>query len=152
MEGIIALSIPIAICVVLPVMVVWLTTRSKNHLIDKKTEVLLKAIENGQEVDPELFAEPKANRKGSTKKLLLNRLQNGVLFSILGIFLILSVLFDCTIMTNEIQVFIAGASLAVGVACFVAYFVGRKMLAAEIQAEEENAKESVKSAGNANCR
>ena len=37
--------IPIGICVVLPVMIVWLVMRSRQHDMDKKTEVMLKAIE-----------------------------------------------------------------------------------------------------------
>lgn len=39
--------LPIFICVVLPVMIVWLVTRAKQNETNKKAEIMLKAIENG---------------------------------------------------------------------------------------------------------
>ena len=57
MEGIVALCMLTGICVVLPILVVWLNLRSKNLAIDKKAAVLMKAIENGMEVDPNLLLE-----------------------------------------------------------------------------------------------
>ena len=47
--------VPIGICVVLPVMLVWLVTRVRRNEIDKKTEVMLKAIESGATIDSDLF-------------------------------------------------------------------------------------------------
>ena len=49
--------VPIGICVVLPVMLVWLVTRVRRNEIDKKTEVMLKAIESGATIDSDLFKE-----------------------------------------------------------------------------------------------
>ena len=57
MEEILALSIPIFICVVLPVMVVWLVTRANTRRTEKKMDVLMKAIENGTEIDPDMLVD-----------------------------------------------------------------------------------------------
>lgn len=140
MEEIVALFIPIGIGVVLPIMIVWLNVKGKNHQIDKKTEIILKAIENGQEVDPELFSEPNDEKFGATKKMLVNRLQTGVIFSLLGLVFILCSFFDLTMIPNNFQVLLGGIILALGAGFLVAFFVGRKMLAAEMREEENRMK------------
>ena len=47
--------IPISIVVVLPVLVVMIVMRQRRFEVDKKTEVLLKAVENGTQLDPSFF-------------------------------------------------------------------------------------------------
>ena len=42
----------IGICVVLPLMVIWLINKRKNHEIDKKTEVLMALLEKNPDLDP----------------------------------------------------------------------------------------------------
>ena len=37
--------LPLGVCVVLPVMIVWLVTRARQNETNKKTEIMLKAIE-----------------------------------------------------------------------------------------------------------
>lgn len=68
-----SIIVPIGICVVLPVMLVWLVTRVRRNEIDKKAEVMIKAIESGVTIDSDLFKEAPKKRK-STKERLLNRL------------------------------------------------------------------------------
>ena len=41
------LLIPLGICVVLPVMIVWLVNRTRQNETNRKTEIMLKAIEAG---------------------------------------------------------------------------------------------------------
>ena len=81
MEGTIALLIPICICVVLPVMVVWLVTRARIKKNEQKMAVLVKAIENGVEIDPELLvSETESSR--NTKMKLIKKLTTGIVCSI----------------------------------------------------------------------
>ena len=40
----VAILVPLGICVVLPVMIVWLVTRARQNETNKKTEIMLKAI------------------------------------------------------------------------------------------------------------
>ena len=130
----------IGICVVLPVMLVWLVTRVRRNEIDKKTEVMLKAIESGATIDSDLFKEAPKKRK-STKESLLNRLICGCAASIIGA--ALTAIGIIPWMTLEDDTFaplliFGGISLAVGIALFIGFFVGRKMLAKEMEAEEKS--------------
>ena len=130
----------IGICVVLPVMLVWLITRVRRNEIDKKTEVMLKAIESGATIDSDLFKEAPKKRK-STKERLLNRLICGCAASIIGA--ALTAIGIIPWMTLEDDTFaplliFGGISLAVGIALFIGFFVGRKMLAKEMEAEEKS--------------
>ena len=132
--------VPIGVCVVLPVMLVWLVTRVRRNEIEKKTEVMLKAIESGATIDSDLFKEAPKKRK-STKERLLNRLICGCAASIIGA--ALTAIGIIPWMTLEDDTFaplliFGGISLAVGIALFIGFFVGRKMLEKEIEAEEKS--------------
>ena len=45
------------ICVVLPIVIVWLINRRKTNETNRRAEILLKAIEAGSTVDLNLFKE-----------------------------------------------------------------------------------------------
>ena len=62
--------IPIGICVVLPIVVVWLNTRKAQNETNKKTEIMLKAIEAGATIDTDLFKNQQAPAKTIKEKLL----------------------------------------------------------------------------------
>lgn len=132
--------VPIFICVVLPVMIVWLITRAKQNETNKRTEVMLKAIECGATVDDiDYFKMPKENKKG-IKERLLEKLNGACVTSLMGAaFIVLGILKDNGIVDLPMPfVTLAGAILlAVGIALFVTYFVGKKTLAKEIEAEEK---------------
>ena len=141
--------VPIGVCVVLPVMVVWLVFRSRNHIVDRKAEVLLKAIENGQDIDPEMFASDDRSKrslnrskrslnrsKRSLKMNLLGRLQTGIILVIMGAGLVACAM----VIPDKTSLFIiACILLAIGIGFFVSFFVGRKWMEAEIKAEENQA-------------
>ncbi len=144
MENIIALFIPIGICVVLPVLVVWLKLRSKNLAIDKKAAVLMKAIENGMEVDTNLLLEEtdSPKRKQFIKTGLLAKLQLGVIASVAGISVL--VVYLCKV-AGVWALYTSLALVAIGIGTLVAYFVGIRYLSPEISAEEKKAVETTDS-------
>lgn len=132
--------VPIGICVVLPVMLVWLITRVRRNEIDKKTEVMLKAIESGATIDSDFFKEAPKKRK-STKERLLNRLICGCAASIIGAALTAIGIIPWMTLEDDYYaplLIFGGISLAVGIALFIGFFVGRKMLAKEMEAEEKS--------------
>lgn len=131
--------VPIGVCVVLPVMVVWLVFRSRNHIVDRKAEVLLKAIENGQDIDPEMFASDDRSKrtKRSLKMNLLDKLQAGIILVIMGAVLVAGAM---VIPGKDSLFIIASILLAIGIGFCVAFFVGKKWMEAEIKAEENRAK------------
>ena len=142
MEEIIVLLIPICICVVLPVMVVWLVTRARIKKNEQKMAVLVKAIENGMEIDPELLvSETESSR--NTKMKLIKKLTTGIVCSIIGIVLLVCPSLDAFegVAGLEMLYIIGGVMVAIGVAYMVAFFVGRKYLAPEIEAEERKLNE-----------
>ena len=136
------LLIPIGVTVVLPIMVVWLTMRKEQNDTNRKTEVLLKAIEAGAPLDPDFF---KSQQKQKTlKEKLLGRLTGAAITSTLGIAGLVGGILLCNKTSWSMDVspmpilpVLGGILLAVGIALFVVYFVGKKMLAAEIEAEEK---------------
>lgn len=140
MEGIL---IPIAVCVVLPVMIVWLVTRSRQNETNKKTEVMLKAIEAGAPIDANLFQDSVRKRK-TVKERLLNRLMMACIASLTGIFVITVGLVKWFVYGNVdghqilSGILAGGIILAVGLALFIVFFVGRKMLAKEMEAEAKS--------------
>ena len=137
--------LPILVCVVLPIAIVWFITRTRQHEIDKKTEILLKAIESGVEIDPALFKSRQPRTRG-IKEELMDKFTGACVTSFMGIaFLVISFLgLNNPELAKGGLWFIrtapmAGAILlAIGCALFLSYLVSKRTLAKEIEAEEKN--------------
>ena len=122
-------------------MVVWLRTRAQQNEINRKTEIMLKAIESGVSIDPELFKVQSQPKKAKTmKEKLLGRLTGACINTLLGVAALIGGVFSWNrIDGQEGSVFLLGVGgilLAIGIALFIVYFVGKRMLASEIAAEE----------------
>ena len=100
---------------------------------------MLKAIENGQEIDPNLFNNVRKNPK-SVKQELLEKFNGACITSLMGVaFLVMSLVPGINIGDFQSLMVPAGfVMIAVGIGLFISYFTGKKMLAAEIDAEEKN--------------
>ena len=137
-----SILVPICICVVLPVMIVWLVMRNRQNETNKKTEIMLKAIESGAKIDTNLFKTQLTQAK-TIKEKLLARLTAACIVSAIGLSVCITTLilsYIGGVPTRVIQGFIVigGIILAIGIALFVVYFVGKRMLAKEIEAEEKS--------------
>lgn len=131
--------IPISICCILPVMIVWLTMRTAQNETDRKAEVMIKAIEAGIALDANFF-KAQQKRQKSLKERLLGRFTGACVSALIGIaMLITGILFSSNML--QFYVLCGGILLSVGIALFIAYFAGRKMLAKEIEAEEKAAQQ-----------
>ena len=141
MNGVIELFntlLPIFVMVVLPVMVVWLVTRARLKKNEQKMAVLVKAIENGVDIDPALLvSETEGGR--NTKMKLVRKLTTGVICAIIGLAVLICTQLDAFegVAGIEMLYIIGGVLIAVGAAYILAFFVGRKYLAQEIEAEEK---------------
>ena len=130
--------IPIAIVVVLPVLVVWLVMRARQHEVDKKTEILMKTIENGAELNPDFFN--MAKRPKSVKDKLMGYLTTAMVTGVIGLITLLAqVIYYSTANLWEdksgftlVFLCISGIILAIGIAFLVVYFVGKKTWAREL--------------------
>ena len=141
MNGVIKLFetiLPIFVVVVLPVMVVWLVTRARLKKNEQKMAVLVKAIENGVDIDPALLVSETEGAR-NTKMKLVRKLTTGVICAIIGLAVLICTQLDAFegVAGIEMLYIIGGVLIAVGAAYILAFFVGRKYLAPEIEAEEK---------------
>ena len=133
--------VPICICVVLPSIIIWLTGRVKQNETNRRAEIMLKALDNGAKIDTDFFKSQSASR--TIKERLLGRLTGACVTGLLGVVVLaVAIYMGCALdwSTNDDVIFITtigGILLAVGVALFIVYFSGKKMLAKEIEAEEK---------------
>ena len=127
------------VCIVLPIWIVTLVMKARTRKMDRKMDILMKAVESGQQVDPALLVTAEqGDGKYRLKKNLLNRLCVGIFLSIGGLLFGLTPLFVGLSYSNSNVEFlmISAVVFSVGIGFLVSYFVGRKMLAKEIEAEE----------------
>ena len=148
MEAVIALLIPIVIpvciCVVLPVMIVHLVTRARQNETNKKTEIMLKAIESGATIDAEFFKVQQVQKGSKTiKERLLKRLAGGCICTLMGIVLTIIGFISRSMMSEfhmsteafTVPCVLGGIFFAIGIGLLIVFFVGKKMLAREMEAE-----------------
>ena len=135
--------IPIFICVVLPVTIVYLVARTKQNETNKKAEIMLKAIESGATVDMNQFNTEKKGPK-TIKQDLLEKFTGACITTFMGIaFVAWAIIgyvnpeFTDGRLFNRLAPMTGGVLLAVGLGLFISYFVGKKMLSKEIEAEEK---------------
>ena len=136
-------GVPVFICVVLPVMVVWLVTRARQNETNRKAEIMIKAIEAGVPVDMDQFKSAKKKGSTSIKQDLLEKLNGACITGLMGIgFLTLGILrviiadFGRNTLLNKFWLPAGCVLLAVGIGLFITYFTGKRMLAKEMEAEE----------------
>ncbi len=134
--------VPISICCVLPIMVVWLIVRRKMNETNQRTQIVLAAIEKNPEMDIEEIMKKISPKPKLLKEKLLTKLLCGTLAILLGIGLIGSGAWLGWIGGGGSNDPFAACCfglivLGVGIAFLVNYFVGKKMLAKEIEAEEK---------------
>ena len=146
MEHLITSLVQIAICCVLPIMFVWLIVRSKMNETNQRTQIVLAAIEKNPDMDIEELLK-KFSRNGKLlKEKLLTKLLWGCLAILLGIGLIGTGAWMGYVggsVPDDIYAVVCSGliALGVGIAFLVNYFVGKKMLAKEIEAEEKGVTE-----------
>ena len=128
--------LPIFVCVVLPVSIVWIIGRTRQNETNRKTEVMLKAIENGADIDPDMFKRPEKSPK-TIKKDLLDKLTGACITSLMGAAFLALYFLGVDFFLNNLLPFAGGVMLAVGIGLFISYIAGKKMMAREIEAEEE---------------
>ena len=136
-------GVPVFVCVVLPIVIVWLVARTRQNEANRKAEIMLKAIEAGVPVDMSQFEPEKKKGSKSIKQELLDKLNGAIITGLMGIgFLVLGILraidpqFGLNTFLNKWWLPAGGVLLAVGIGLFISYFAGKKMLAKEIEAEE----------------
>lgn len=133
--------VPIAICVVLPIAIVWMTTRARIKRDNLRKDIILAAMEKNSDIDIEEMTKKLNRPRKLLKEKLLTRLLFGSIFVGLGILIYVAMAVYMRISKRfDTDMFIglsivAVPSLAVGTAFLTNYFAGKNMLAKEMKAE-----------------
>ncbi len=130
--------VPIGVCVVLPVLIVWLVQRGKAHATNKRTEIVLAAINANKNIDVEDFLKKLEPPKSSVKERLLKKLNSGLVCLAIGVGLTGFALYldYAGGAGSELEFFLGGALMTlIGIAMLITYFYSKRMLAKELEAE-----------------
>lgn len=141
MEHIATIIGQISICCILPIMVVWLIVRHRMNETNQRTKIVLAAIEKNPEMDIEELLKKISPKPKLLKEKLITKLLWGCLAILLGIGLIghgawLGYVGGSDPDDINAAVCFGLIALGVGIAFLVNYFVGKRMLDKEIEAEE----------------
>lgn len=131
----------LGIFVVLPIIIVALMARVKTNITNKRAQIALAAIEKNSDVDLEAFFKKMNLPSRSIKERLLDKLLYGSIFTLFGVGIYIAIfVFNMNVGSFDKNMFIglsfaAVPSLGVGLAFLINYFVGRRVLKLEIDAE-----------------
>lgn len=138
MEEILSIIWFIGCSTVLPIIIIWLVTRKQINETNKRTEIMMSALEKNPDVNVAEWLDKLApEKKGKLlEEKLMTKLTWGIICLILGIGTI--VYGACSSFASSMPTFLGGgALLAVGIALLVSFFFGKKFLAKEIEAESK---------------
>lgn len=128
--------IPICICCVLPITIVWIVMKTARFREAKRTEVLIKAIESGKDIDANMIANAMAKPAKFPKSphVILNiRLTIGCVFTLIAVLIGTCIILGYCMGAPDVD-FLMGAlmldsiPLGVGIAFLIVYFVTRKQV------------------------
>ncbi|MBR6263128.1 MAG: hypothetical protein IKR05_07915 [Prevotella sp.] len=135
--------LPVILCgCVLPIVFIWLETRRKINESRDRMQIVTTAIEKHPDMDVEELMKKISPKKKLLKEKLLSKLLWGCITSVIGLGLIGLGIYlfgsgddkDDALTSISFGVIL----LAVGGAFIINYGVGKKMLAKEIEAEQNN--------------
>ena len=118
--------VPIFVCVVLPVAIIAIIFGASINSDNKRSQVLIKAIESNCDIDADKLAEALQKPKKTAREILNLRLLRGCIFSLVGIAVCIIGIIAADTVT--VPLIFGGASLAIGLSYLVVYFVTRKQI------------------------
>lgn len=148
MEHLVEVLVPIFCGCILPIVIIWLIVRRRMNETNARTQIALAAIEKNPDMDIEELLKKISTKGRLLKEKLLTKLLWGCLTTLFGIGLIG---FGIYLSANRLggtddpmtAVCFGLISLGVGIAFLINYFVGKRMLAKEIELEEKRLTEQV---------
>lgn len=136
METLEDILVSLGVVVALPVLIVAIIFRSAMAADRNRKEIILAALEKNPNLNVEDLVKNMKKSEKLIKEKLLAKLQRGCLCCLMGIALVLLYFFPSV--QNEFLIIAGTALIAIGIAFLVGYFVGRRMLAREMEAEEQS--------------
>lgn len=139
METLEDILVSLGVVVALPVLIVSIIFRSVMAADRNRKEIILAALEKNPNLDVEDLVKQMKKSEKLIKEKLLAKLQHGCLCCLMGVAFVL--LYFFLSMQKEILIIAGTVLIAIGIAFLVSYFVGRRMLEKEMEAEEQNMKQ-----------
>lgn len=140
MFWLVQLLVPIGVAVVLPIAIVAIVFRSALASERNRKEIVLAVLDKNPDIDVEQLMKNLKKSEKLIKEKLLARLERGCLCCLMGMaFMVLY--FFLGVQGEDLIVVVGAALIAIGIAFLVSYFVGRRMLAKEMEAEQQNMKQ-----------
>ena len=128
--ALIEILVPIGICVILPLGIFWLYYRAQMNKENKRTEIIMKALESNSNLDTDSLVKALENTSKTPQGIRYARLQRGCQYTLLGIALCVVFLISngMEIDSDEafLMIFAGAASIAVGISYLIVYFVSGK--------------------------
>ncbi len=124
--------VPIFVACVMPIAIVLIVALRKSNTVNKRSEILIKAIEANKEVDTDKLIEALQEPRKSPQEILNARLMRGCMFSLIGLALAIVGIVNLANGTEfsadpvTVPFIFGGISLAIGVSYLIVYFVSRK--------------------------
>ena len=134
--------VPIALGCVLPVLIIWFMVRQQMNETNKRSQIVLAAIEKNPDMDIEELIRKISPKKKLLKEKLLTKLLWGCLAGFLGLGFMGIAMWQGFVGGSDpdditVAALTGAVLLGIGIAFLVNYALGKKMLAKEIQAEEK---------------
>lgn len=126
--------VPIFVCFVLPVAIVAINAYTKINQDNKRSKILIKAIESNNNIDADRLAAAMShddNKKATPRQLLNRRLLRGCIFTLVGLVLVtMSILsYASGVEFYADPVFMpalfGGISIAIGLSYLIVFFITR---------------------------
>ena len=140
MDNLVEILVPLGVAVALPVCIVSIIFRSAMAADRNRKEIVLAALEKNPDIDVEQLMKNLKKSEKLIKEKLLARLERGCACCLMGVaFMVLY--FFLGVQGEDFITVVGAALIAIGIAFLVSYFVGRRMLAKEMEAEQQNMKQ-----------
>lgn len=126
--------VPIFICVVLPVAIVAIVFYTKINNDNKRSKVLIKAIESNCNINADKLAEALQKPRKTEREILNGRLLRGCIFSLIGLALCIIGLVEYLNGVEmgadpaTIPLIFGSISAAIGVSYLIVYFATRRQI------------------------
>ncbi len=140
MFWLVQILVPIGVAVVLPIAIVAIVFRSALASERNRKEIVLAVLEKNPDIDVEQLMKNLKKSEKLIKEKLLARLERGCLCCLMGVAFML-LYFFLGVQSEDLIVVVGAALIAIGIAFLISYFVGRRMLVQEMEAEQQNMKQ-----------
>ena len=142
MNGLEDILVPLGICVVLPLTIVWMNIRKKMNETNKRTQIVMAVIEKNPDVDIQEYLKKLNPPQKSLKEKLMNKLLGACVLIALGLVgvgyaVICGFIGGGNLIETEIIAVIGAILLMLGIAFLIVFFVSKKTMAKELETENK---------------